>query len=245
SDPNQLPHLAPGLADQMTSVTLCWGILAALLARERQGVSQEIHVSIVGSMVNLQLFRIMASLMLNQEFPPRKRSEMANPLYNHYRCQDGKWVALAVLASDRVWPVLCQCLGMTELVDDPRFSSTEKRAENCRELIAIMDRIFVTKTRDEWMKLLRQHKRIICSPVRDILELPQDPQITENDYIVEYEHPVLGKTKTVGFPVTFTQTPCAIQGPAPQFGQHTEEVLIDLGGYTWDDIARLREEGAI
>ncbi|MDP6100292.1 MAG: CoA transferase [Dehalococcoidia bacterium] len=245
SDPNQLPHMAPGMADQMTSVTLCWGILAALLARERQGVSQEIHVSIVGSMINLQLFRTMASLFLNQEFPPRQRTEMANPLYNHYRCKDDKWVALAVLASDRVWPVLCECLGMTELIDDPRFNSTEKRADNCRELIGIMDRIFDTKTRDEWMQILRQRKRIICSPVMDILELPNDPQVTENNYIVDYDHPSLENAKVVGFPVTFTETPCAIQAPAPQFGQHTEEVLIELGDYTWDDIAKLREEEAI
>ena len=245
SDPNQLPHMAPGMADQMTSVTLCWGILAALLARERQGVSQEIHVSIVGSMINLQLFRTMASLFLNQEFPPRQRTEMANPLYNHYRCKDGKWVALAVLASDRVWPVLCECMGTTELVDDPRFNSTEKRAENCRELIEIMDRIFDTKTRDEWMQILRQRKRIICSPVMDIMELPNDPQITENSYIVDYDHPSLENAKVVGFPVTFTETPCAIQAPAPQFGQHTEEVLIELGDYTWDDIAKLRDEEAI
>ncbi|MDP7470180.1 MAG: CoA transferase [Dehalococcoidia bacterium] len=245
SDPNQLPHLAPGIADQMTSITVCWGILAALLTRERLGISQEIHVSMVGSMVNLQLFRTMASLFLNQEFPSSKRTEMANPLYNHYRCKDDKWVALAVLASDRVWPVLCECMGMTELVDDPRFNSTEKRAENCRELIGIMDRTFATKTRDEWMQLLRQRKRIICSPVQNVLELPQDPQMTENNYIVDYDHPSLGHTKTVGFPVTFTQTPCAIQGPAPQFGQHTEEVLIELGDYTWDDIAQLRDEEAI
>jgi crotonobetainyl-CoA:carnitine CoA-transferase CaiB-like acyl-CoA transferase len=245
SDPKQLPHLAPGIADQMTSITVCWGILAALLTRERLGISQEIHVSMVGSMVNLQLFRTMASLFLNQEFPSSKRTEMANPLYNHYRCKDDKWVALAVLASDRVWPVLCECMGMTELVDDPRFNSTEKRAENCRELIGIMDRTFATKTRDEWMQLLRQRKRIICSPVQNVLELPQDPQMTENNYIVDYDHPSLGHTKTVGFPVTFTQTPCAIQGPAPQFGQHTEEVLIELGDYTWDDIAQLRDEEAI
>ncbi|MDP6102801.1 MAG: CoA transferase [Dehalococcoidia bacterium] len=245
SDPTQLPHFAPGMADQMTSITLCGGILAALLARERLGISQEIHVSMVGSMINFQLWRIAANLLLHRDFPPRQRTEMANPLYNHYCCKDGKWVVLGILASDRVWPVLCECLGLAELVQDPRFNSTEKRAENCRELITIMDHVFATKTRDEWMHILRQHRRIICSPVLDVPELPQDPQITENEYVVDYEHPTLGPTKTIGFPVTFTQTPCSIQGPAPEFGQHTEEVLLELGDYTWDDITRFQEEGAI
>jgi crotonobetainyl-CoA:carnitine CoA-transferase CaiB-like acyl-CoA transferase len=95
------------------------------------------------------------------------------------------------------------------------------------------------------MQILRQRKRIICSPVMDIMELPDDPQITENNYIVDYDHPSLENAKVVGFPVTFTETPCAIQAPAPQFGQHTEEVLIELGDYTWDDIAKLRDEEAI
>ena len=241
----EMPHLAPGLADQMTSIILAYGILAALLCRERTGVGQEIHASILGSMVCLQHFRLTSTFLIHQELPQRRRQEMANPMYNHYKCADGKWFCLGVLASDRVWPDLCQALKIEHLEHDPRFSSTEKRAENCRELIKILDGIFVQEPRDEWLKILRQYRRIICSPVLMPLELPTDPQITENQYVVDYDHPALGKVNMVGFPVMFSKTPPAIYGPAPQFGQHTEEVLLELGGYSWEDIGRFKDAGVI
>jgi crotonobetainyl-CoA:carnitine CoA-transferase CaiB-like acyl-CoA transferase len=245
SGDDELPHVTGAIADHMTCTTAAYGILAALLARERMGIGQEIHTSLFGSMLGLQAVRIGQTLMMGREPAPRRRREMLNPIYNHYRCADGKWIALAVLASDRVWPDVCKALGMEEMEKDPRFDSTEKRAENCRELIETLDRTFATKPRDEWLQLLRQYRRIICSPVLDPLDLVEDPQTLENDYIVELDDYELGRIKQVGCPVTFTETPAQVQSPSPMFGQHTEDVLLGIGGYTWEDIARFRESGVI
>ncbi len=245
SGDDELPHVTGAIADHMTCTTTAYGILAALVARERMGIGQEIHTSLFGSMLGLQSVRIGQTLMMGREPAPRRRREMLNPIYNHYRCADDKWIALAVLATDRVWPDVCKALAMEELEKDPRFDSTEKRAENCRELIEILDRTFATKPRDEWLVLLRQYRRIICSPILDPLDLVDDPQTMENDYIVELEDHELGRIKQVGCPVTFSETPAQVQSPSPMFGQHTEDVLMEIGGYTWEDIAHFRESGAI
>lgn len=245
SGDDELPHVTGAIADQMTCTMAAYGILAALVARERLGIGQEIHASLFGSMLGLQSVRISQALMTGKEPPHRRRREMLNPIYNHYRCSDDKWMALAILASDRVWPDVCKALGLEELENDPRFLNTEKRAENHRELIDILDRVFATKPRDEWFKILRQYRRIICAPVLNPLELADDPQTMENDYIVEFDDPALGRIKQVGCPVTFSETPAKVQRAAPQFGQHTEEVLIDVAGYTWDDIAQFREAGVL
>jgi crotonobetainyl-CoA:carnitine CoA-transferase CaiB-like acyl-CoA transferase len=77
------------------------------------------------------------------------------------------------------------------------------------------------------------------------MEVSTDPQIVDNNYVVEYEQPSLGKIKSVGCPINFHATPAGVQGPAPEFGQHTEEVLLEFGGYSWDDIAKLKEEKVI
>ena len=86
---------------------------------------------------------------------------------------------------------------------------------------------------------------IIFSVVNKIQEFGNDPQPLANDYIVEYEHPMWGKTKMPGFPVAFSQTPWSISRPAPELGQHTEEVLMEVLRYNWDDIGRLKEQEVI
>ena len=77
------------------------------------------------------------------------------------------------------------------------------------------------------------------------LELTQDPQVLANDYVTEFNHPVFGPTKTVGFPIGFSKTPCSIRREAPELGQHTEEILTEILSYTWDDIAKLKEAEVI
>jgi crotonobetainyl-CoA:carnitine CoA-transferase CaiB-like acyl-CoA transferase len=121
----------------------------------------------------------------------------------------------------------------------------DKRTENSQVLISIFDKTFATKTYAEWDRILREKGDFIYTRIQHVSDLASDPQMIENEYIVDFDHPVLGKTKMVGFPVRFSKTPASIRLPAPEFGEHTEEVLREIGEYTWEEIGQLREEEVI
>ncbi|MFC1533964.1 CoA transferase [Thermodesulfobacteriota bacterium] len=109
----------------------------------------------------------------------------------------------------------------------------------------ILDGIFATKTRDEWVEIISKYRRIMFSPVNEGMEIADDPQMIENRYVIEYEQPPFGKIKSVGCPVKFHENPAGVQRPAPELGEHTEEVLSEIGEYTNDEIAQLKEEEVI
>lgn len=237
--------MAGGIADQMGAIMLAYGILAALLARERLGIGQEVDVSHLGSMVTLQGLNVAASLLLGRELPRQYRNRADNPLWNHYRCKDGRWIALAHLQPDRYWADFCHALGIEHLENAPRFADMEKRAQNSPELIAILDEIFPTKTYQEWEKALQEKGDFIYTQIQSISDLAADPQVMENEYIVDFDHPTLGKVKMPGLPVRFSKTPGSIRTPAPELGEHTEEILKDVLKYSWEEIAHLKETEVI
>ena len=166
-----------------------------------------------------------------------------NPLWNIYQTKDGRWIQLAGLQSDRMWPPFCEATGHPELKDDPRFSSHQKREENNRALISIINQIMAQKTQKEWEELFRKH-RIIHETARSIMEITEDAQAWENNIFVKVDHPTKKNIKLVNSPVKFSETPSSIKSTAPDLGQHTEEVLLELG-YAWEDIVRLKEQGVI
>jgi len=229
-----------GIADQSGAVMTAMGVLAALLAREKTGRGQKVDASLLGSMVFLQGHPMVFCTMANLWGMRIARKTAGNPLWNHYKCGDDKWIALAHLSPDKFWPLLCRAMGLESLEKDPRFDSMEKRTQNCQELIAILDAAFAGKPRQEWAGIFKANG-LIFAPVNTTLDVTEDPQVLANNYITEFDHPVFGAMKTVGFPMTFSETPMAITREAPEFGQHTEEILTELLGYTWDDIARLKD----
>jgi len=149
-----------------------------------------------------------------------------------------------MLQPDRYWSKFCQALNLDHLIEDPRFRNMEVRRKNCEELIAILDSVFLTKSSSEWLKIFKEMGEIICSPVNTLQDLLKDIQVLENDYLVDFDHPALGRIKVVGIPIKFYKTPARVRLPAPEFGQHTEEILLEKG-YGWEEIIQLKDEGVI
>ena len=233
-----------GVADQIGGIMTAYGVLAALVARERLGVGQKVDVSHLGSLMAFEGLAVGLQLYLGQEIPRPTRKTAANPLWNYYPCKDG-WITLGMLQPDRQWPAVCKGLGIEHLEKDPRFADATQRAMNAGELIATMDEIFMTKSTSEWMKILKEAGDVICTPVQSIADLKSDPQVLANNYIIDCNHESLGRVKALGIPIQLSETPGVINCTAPEFGQHTEEVLIEIGGYSWEEIAKLRKEEII
>jgi crotonobetainyl-CoA:carnitine CoA-transferase CaiB-like acyl-CoA transferase len=235
--------LIPGMGDEQGGLICAWAVTTALYVREKTGKGQLVDTSLMGSLIALHGVNFSAPGVLGKEFPRFIRAEAGNPIYNHYKCKDDKWIVIAHLQPDRYWPNVCKAMGLEKLEHDPKFSTIEARHDNGKELVSILDKKFATKTRDEWMKIFKK-ENVIHTPVQSASEVFEDPQALANEYIVRVEHPVWGKIKMLGFPWTFHETPASVRREAPELGQHTEEILQELG-YTWDDISKLKDEKVI
>ena len=245
-EPDMPPQMIQsGVADQTGAIMTTLGVVGALFAREKQGIGQKIDVSLLGAMTAGTLGMAMSLSLISGITSWRNHREKAgNPLWNHYECMDGRWIALANLQPDKFWPNLCRAMNLGDLERDSRFCDMDARMKNSEELISILDRSFATKPREEWMTLL-QEEGVVYSRLNAISDLEDDPQMTANDYITEWEHPEWGKVKWTGFPIQFSETPMAIRREAPALGQHTEEILLEILGYNWNDINKLQDEEVI
>lgn len=231
-----------GMMDRVVASHAVAGILAALLHREKTGKGQELEFSLYHTGVWTLAEDIQAALA---GFPLGRhdRTRAGNPLWNSYRAGDDRWFWLAMLQSDPSWPDFCRAIERPELENDPRFNSRETRSENCEELIRILDEVLASRNRQEWEKRFRENN-CIYGRVETPVEVITDPQAVANGFFAEIHHPAVGEMKLVATPVKFRQNPASVRTPAPEVGQHTEEILLDLG-YSWDDIARLKEQGVI
>jgi CoA:oxalate CoA-transferase len=236
-------QMLPGMGDQMGGLMLSWAVTAALYAREKTGKGQLVDTSLMGSLIALTGLIMDAPAMLGQEYPREIRAEAGNPMYNHYKCRDEKWLAVAHLQPERYWPAFSKAMEISELEKDPRFNTMEARGKNKVELIRILDEKFASKTRDEWLDQLSKGG-CICTPVQSTLEVTRDPQALANNYMIDADHPEWGKTREVGFPWDFSETPASWRKPAPKLGEHTDEIMLEAG-YTKEEIAQLRSSGAI
>ncbi|TAK36725.1 MAG: CoA transferase [Chloroflexota bacterium] len=244
-EPDMPPlRIEGGIVDQMGAIMTAYTVLGALLVRERTGIAQRCDASLLGSMMWLQGLNVAIKLITGSEGQRTTRAKAPNPLWNYYKCADGKWIALAHLQADRFWPAFCKTLGIEHLEHDPRYANAPARRERGAELVPLIDNIFAQKPRAEWLRLLTD-SGLICTQVSDFDDLVADPAALANEYITEYDHPSWGRLKTIGFPATYAETPCKVRLPAPEHGQHTEEILNEVLGYDWDEIVKLREDNII
>jgi crotonobetainyl-CoA:carnitine CoA-transferase CaiB-like acyl-CoA transferase len=246
--PRDSPHLVDqpsGFGDLMGGLTLAGGITAALLARERGQQPPVVDVSLLGlGLWNLGFPVVAAKLYEGTSMPPHDPDNLPNPIARaYYQTADKRYLTLVMLESDRFWPDLCKHLDRPDLISDPRFRDAGARRTNSRECIAVLREIFATHTLDDWRLRLDTLKGV-WSPVQTALETHDDAQVVANGYLPKIATAEGVELAVVANPVRFNETAARPRAAAPTHGQHTEEVLLDAG-FDWDDLARLKESGAI
>ncbi len=234
--------------DNVGGMALFAGVMTALYVRERTGIGQEIDISLYQIAFHQLALEISGTLIHGRDFPEeallmlKDAGEGAvNPLAITYKTRDERWFLLHILQQDRYWSRFCKAIGREDLEHDPRFESFEPRRENRVALFHILEEVFLGKTMDEWKSRLAG---IPAAPVQNYREIVADPQARANDFCVPFEHPTHGRIEVMANPIKLSKTPATIRTPAPEFGEHTEEVLLEYG-YTWEDIARFKEQHVI
>lgn len=232
-----------GILDQATAIAASHAILTALVCRERQGFGQAVHVSLFSTGIWLLYFNFLLSTFLNIETVPTSDRTHHSPLRNAFVCKDGKFVMGTHHPESKYWGPFCEATGQSALIDDPRFSTDEARKANASELIEIFDKVFLEKSRDEWMEVFQKYGLMISS-VQTIAEVAADPQALINNYAVPFDHPKLGRLMVPGYPVRFSGCQAGMKSAAPDMGQHTDEVMKELG-FSDREIINMKNDGVI
>lgn len=234
-----------GIADNIGGIFLAFGVQTALIAREKYGIGQKVDVSLFGGMITLMSAITACGLILGRSWDRHSRTRARNPLWNYYRCGDGKWLQFTIIDVDRYWADFCKVLGIEQLRDDARFSDGSRRKQHSKELIAVLDERFATKPRDEWMRLLDEGGDFMYTFINDVPDLRYDEQAVLNNYIVNFDDRWLGPVKLPGFPVGLSETPATVRTSAPGLGEHNDEVYSEICGFTDKEITDFKAREVI
>ena len=233
----------PGYGDVIGGMTIAGGISAALFHRERTGEAVTVDNSLLANGVWATGATVLAAGLFGFSRMPRgDRTMMPNPLVNNYKTKDDRFMSLIMLESDRYWADLVTKLGHPELADDPRFVDSVARAKNCQECCVTLDGIFATRTLEEWRPIMLEVDGV-WAPVQTADELLVDPQVVANDYIREVTSAGGTTFKMVASPLQFNEQPPDLTR-APDHGEHTDEVLGELG-LEMDAILDLKLKGVV
>jgi crotonobetainyl-CoA:carnitine CoA-transferase CaiB-like acyl-CoA transferase len=239
---HEFPQQRYGMGDHMAGSTAAGAVCAALLARSRTGQGQRLVVSLLRLGAYMVGSDLSAALRLGITVEPYDHKHAINPIINCFQASDGRWLWLLLLQADRHWPDLCRAIGRDDLVSDPRFVDIAVRRDNAPALVEELDRVFATKTLAEWAEIF-DREDVWWAPVNAVLDMLQDTAVHDAGVFIDIPGPE-GEIKGVASPTDFYGTPWKPRGYAPELGQHTEEVLLELG-YDWDQIVALKEASVI
>lgn len=218
-------------------------ILAALGVRERDGKGQYLDVSMMDGSIAWMTY-LAATYLSTGNVPPRLGNAHQSIVpYQSFEAGDAKSILIAG-GNDRLFQSLCEALGLPDLPSDPRYRGNGDRVRNRDTLLPIIAARFRTRPRDEWIKAL-EAKDFPVAPVYSMDEIFDDPQVKHRGLVREIDHPKAGKVKLVGPPLRLSETPCTEGSPPPVLGEHTEEVLTRVAGYSKAEVEALRIRGVI
>jgi crotonobetainyl-CoA:carnitine CoA-transferase CaiB-like acyl-CoA transferase len=225
------------MGDLAGGMYAAFAIAAALYQREKTGAGCVIDVSLLDSLVSLLTYN--AQYYFHDGVPPGPQGteHLSVVPYRSFKTNDG-WLVVAAF-SEKFWQSLCQALEMPHLIDDPRFVNMDARRQHRHELGEILAQVFSTRSTAEWMARLEQ-AAVPSGPINNLAQVFDDPQIITRQMQVNVDHPTIGKLPMVGVPVKVQSVEQKLE-PPPLLGEHTQEILMQVLGYSAEKIRALRE----
>lgn len=230
------------MGDRNGAMALGFAMAAALLRRHRTGRGSVVDVSLLATAMWMLSSDVLAALAGTEPVAVSGRGAPVNPLVGTYRTKDHRHIQLVFLQADRYWAQFCDLVQRADLRDDPRFADMRSRAAHREACVAELDAEFARRTFDEWKQLLARLDAP-WAPVQSVGELLEDPQVLANDYLGVVETESGESYRLPTGPVQFDERPPVLRR-APEHGEHTESLLLELG-YTWADIAELKDAGVV
>jgi crotonobetainyl-CoA:carnitine CoA-transferase CaiB-like acyl-CoA transferase len=229
------------VADLTAGMFLAHGVLVALLERERSGKGQWVHTSLLEAMVRMLDFQTTRWL-IGKEIPPQAGNDHPTGIPTGvFKTADGHMNIAA--SGQHMYRRLCEALDVRHLIDDPRFTTPQDRSKNRLACNAELEKATVTKTSAEWVDILNK-AGVPCGPILNVKEVFEDEQIRHLRLATTIQHPRLGEQTVQNLPVTLSRTPGAVVSASPELGEHTDQVLGELG-YSKEEIAALHRDGAV
>jgi len=232
---------APPLTDITAGILAAMGILAAYVQRLETGKGQRIDTSLFEAGVTQSFWQAALTLATDVSPGPLGSAHPLTAPYQAFETSDG-WITVGG-SNQATWHRLVEVVGLPDLAEDPRFLENADRMQNVNELASVLSERFKTRPTAEWLRLLEEES-VPAGPVASIGEMLDFPQTLARDMVVEVEHSKLGPVRTIGFPVKFSGTPVSVERGAPLLGEHTREVLAELG-YSDDEIEEFIRSGVV
>ncbi len=234
-------QLVGAMGDLPSGVALVAGVMTALFRRERGDGGSIVDVSLLGAGLWTNGWELQQALIGQPRRPTQPREARLSPLYNCYRCADGRWVQFAMYQAGRYWRPLCEALGRDDLADDERFQDFAGILEHSVDAREALEETLGALTLDELGPLL-DAADLPWAPVSSLEEIVDDEQARANGLILSRAHRSGREIDVPAPPFRLRDVPLTL-GPAPEVGQHREELLLEMG-YDWPDIERLANDGA-